>query len=130
MTTNTSETVASGSVSPSPPPMEPRRRSLRSRLAEFMEAYVLLVLLVVVVLFFSFYPPTAATFPSWANLQITLGSQAVVAMVAVGALAFWLAVPLAVAAAAFVGKAATAAKSTGLRVDFAARHIRAVAVRP
>lgn len=60
----------------------PRRRPL----ARFLESYALVILTVLVILFFSFYPESSDTFPTIINFNVILGSQAVVAMVALGAL--------------------------------------------
>jgi ribose transport system permease protein len=51
-----------------------------------MERYALLGLLFAVFAFFSFYGPTAATFPTSANLKVVFGGQSVLAIVALGAL--------------------------------------------
>lgn len=63
-------------------PSRRRRKPLRS----YLEAYAFLGLLVLAFLFFSFWPETADTFTTGANLQILIGSSTVVAIVALGAL--------------------------------------------
>lgn len=59
------------------------RRPLASR---FFENYALLLLVLAVYLFFTFFPASSASFPTINNLNVILGSQAVVAMLAIGAL--------------------------------------------
>lgn len=61
----------------------PRRES---RLGVLAERYALVVLLIVVVVFFSLYPPTSGTFLTLANFRVVLGTQGVLAIVALGAL--------------------------------------------
>jgi ribose transport system permease protein len=63
-------------------------RALKERgpIVSFFEHYGLVVLLVVVVIFFSVYPPTAGVFFSQANLITMLGSQTIVAIIALAAL--------------------------------------------
>lgn len=61
-------------------------RSPRQRLGSFLEAYALLVLLVVIAVFFSFWPETSSTFPTLANMRILVASQAVIGVIAIGAL--------------------------------------------
>lgn len=51
-----------------------------------LENYALLILTVLVFVFFSFFPPSAASFPTVNNLSVILGSQSVVALVAIAAL--------------------------------------------
>jgi ribose transport system permease protein len=51
-----------------------------------LENYALVVLTVAVYLFFSFFPASSAAFPTINNLNVILGSQAVVAMLALAAL--------------------------------------------
>lgn len=58
----------------------------RGPVVTFLENYGLVVLLVAVVVFFSVYPPTSSTFFSEANLVTLLGSQTVVAVIALAAL--------------------------------------------
>jgi ribose transport system permease protein len=57
-----------------------------SRLLGFFEAYALVGLLILAALFFSFYSKTSDTFPTSANLQVMIGNQTVVAIIALGAL--------------------------------------------
>jgi ribose transport system permease protein len=56
------------------------------RLLRFLESYALLVLLVVMVIFFSVWPQTSDVFLTAANLRILVASQAVLGVVALGAL--------------------------------------------
>ncbi len=67
---------------PAPRPAPPARR----RVVRFLESYALLVLLAGMVLFFSFWPATSEVFPTAANLRILVASQAVLGVVALGAL--------------------------------------------
>jgi len=62
------------------------KRPLGRRLLRFLESYALLVLLVVMVIFFSVWPQTSGVFLTPANLQILVASQAVLGVVALGAL--------------------------------------------
>jgi ribose transport system permease protein len=71
--------VSEHTKSPSP---RRRRRPLRS----YLEAYAFLGLLVLAFLFFSFWSKTSSTFPTAANLRVLIGGNAVVAIVALGAL--------------------------------------------
>ena len=61
----------------------PRRRLDVRRI---LEAYALVFLLFALIVFFSVWPRTSETFPSLGNLQILLGNQAVIGIVAIGAL--------------------------------------------
>src|SRR3954452_17675770 len=58
----------------------------KSRILGWLERYALLAVLVLLFAFFSFYGPTASTIPTTANLKVVLGGQAVLAIVALGAL--------------------------------------------
>ncbi len=58
----------------------------RRRLVDFGEAYALVGIFFVVVFFFCLLPASSETFPTSANIQIVLGNQAVIAIVALGAL--------------------------------------------
>jgi ribose transport system permease protein len=58
----------------------------RDRLLGWAEAYALLALLIVTGIFFSVLPSTSGTFPTEANLQAIAANQAVIAIVALGAL--------------------------------------------
>jgi ribose transport system permease protein len=80
-------------IEPVPTPVRPEpdrqpkaRGRSRHALLGFLEAYTLLILLVVAAVFFSVYGKTADTFPTAANLQILVSSQAVTAIVALAAL--------------------------------------------
>jgi ribose transport system permease protein len=66
--------------------VDPGRRSGGRSVAYYVEAYALLILTVLTAVFFSVYPGTSDTFPTAANLQILLASQAVIALVAIGVL--------------------------------------------
>jgi ribose transport system permease protein len=78
MTINSSTTAAGQSTA-----HRPRRRIDIRRL---LEAYALVILVLVLVLFFSVWSKTSDTFPTLANFQILLGNQAVIGIVAIGAL--------------------------------------------
>ncbi len=69
---------------PTPPAAVPPRtgRTLR----QYLEAYAFLGLLMGAFAFFSLWPKTSDTFPTSANLQVLLGSNTVVAIVALAAL--------------------------------------------
>lgn len=58
----------------------------RQRLIRWGEAYAFVGVLVAVIIFFSLLPASSATFPTTANFQVVLGNQAVIALVALGAL--------------------------------------------
>jgi ribose transport system permease protein len=75
------EAVASASDSDSP---SPRRRGIRA--LGLLEAYALVGVTALVFLFFSFYSSTSETFPTMSNVQIVLGTQSVLAVIAIGAL--------------------------------------------
>ena len=55
-------------------------------ITRILENYALLILTVLVFVFFSFYPASSAAFPTINNLNVILGSQAVVALIAIAAL--------------------------------------------
>jgi ribose transport system permease protein len=61
---------------------ERRRKPLR----HYLEAYAFLGMLIAAALFFSLWPETSETFPSAANLKTLISSNAVIAVVALGAL--------------------------------------------
>jgi ribose transport system permease protein len=91
--------VTSSAPSPPPPPSppksetseetEPTRRTRRSALSpgRLAERYTLPALAVAVAVFFSLYPPSAAVFPTSANLSVVTGNQSVIALLALAALA-------------------------------------------
>jgi ribose transport system permease protein len=58
----------------------------KSRILGWLERYALVAVLILIFAFFSFYGPTSSTFPTTANLKVVLGGQAVLAIVALGAL--------------------------------------------
>jgi ribose transport system permease protein len=62
------------------------RRDHRDQRLRLLEAHALLLLLVAAAIFFSLWSKTSDTFPTSANLQILVSSQAVVAIIALGAL--------------------------------------------
>jgi ribose transport system permease protein len=80
------ETKSETIVSPEGETRIERTRSRSWSFAQLAESYALVLLLLGVVLFFSFYPATRATFLTGANLQVVLGTQGVLAIVALGAL--------------------------------------------
>lgn len=57
-----------------------------STAVKILENYALLILTVVVFLFFTFLPASSNTFPTVNNINVILGSQAVVSLVAIAAL--------------------------------------------
>lgn len=61
-------------------------RGRRRWALQVLQAYALLMLLGLLVIFFSVYPETSDTFPTAANLRILVSGQAVIAVVALGAL--------------------------------------------
>ena len=61
-------------------------RSTKRGIGYFAEAYALVLLLALIAIFFSVWPQTSDTFPTLGNLQILLGNQAVIGIVALGAL--------------------------------------------
>ncbi|RFS87388.1 ABC transporter permease [Actinomadura spongiicola] len=64
------------------------RRTVRlpDAAGRFLEAYALIGLLVVIAIFFSVWPRTSGSFASVANLQILIGNQAAIGIIALGAL--------------------------------------------
>lgn len=62
----------------------PRRGS--AGVVAFLENYALLLLTIAVFAFFTFFPASSATFPTLTNLNVILGSQAVIALIAIAAL--------------------------------------------
>lgn len=85
-TTNESPAVAEQPAE-TPPVDVPRAGGHEpGALVRHLEAYALLGLLLLAAIFFSFYSKTSETFPTAANLQTLIGSQAVVAVVALAAL--------------------------------------------
>jgi ribose transport system permease protein len=59
---------------------------VRGRLLGFLESYAMVGLLILAALFFSVWSKTSGTFLTSANLQVVIGNQAVIAVVAMGAL--------------------------------------------
>lgn len=72
-------------VAPSTPPGS-ARRGARERIVTLLEAYALLIVLVGIALFFCVWPQTSDTFPTVANIRILVASQAVIGVIALGAL--------------------------------------------
>ncbi len=81
MSTTIDQTVATPQA-----PLESEPRRSTGGLSRYLEPYALVLVLIACVVFFSLWPKTSATFPTAANLQILLGSQAVIAIIALGAL--------------------------------------------
>lgn len=84
-------TNTSAPPTPTPPAPAPATESVAvlkrtSPVARIFENYALLILTAAVFLFFTFYPPSSAAFPTINNLNVILGSQAVVATIAIAAL--------------------------------------------
>lgn len=68
-------------------PLSRMRSAVRRRWkAPSLEAYALPLLAVIAAIFFSIWPRTSQTFPTAANLQVLIGTQTVIAIVALGAL--------------------------------------------
>lgn len=67
-------------------PRASRTLERRSRVLGWLEAYALLVLTLLIGVFFTFFGPTSDTFLTLANLQVLLGNQAVLAIIALAAL--------------------------------------------
>lgn len=87
------QTIESPAQQPATEPSaqpEPRsrtaRRGVRERLVAFLESYALLLVLVGIAAFFCVWPQTADTFPTVANIRILVASQAVIGVIALGAL--------------------------------------------
>lgn len=79
MTTTTSSGTARATSGKSP-------RSGSGGVVAFLENYALLLLTIAVFVFFTFFPASSATFPTLTNLNVILGSQAVIALIAIAAL--------------------------------------------
>ena len=80
MSTSTTSNGASTVTEPAP------RSDRAGAMTRFLENYALLILTALVFVFFSFFPASSATFPTLTNLNVILGSQAVIAMIAIAAL--------------------------------------------
>lgn len=84
-----SDSVQAGPpLSAEPAESESAARSMpaaRSRLIYLAEAYALLALTLLLIGVFSLLPSTRGTFPTIGNIQATLGNQAVLTIIAVGA---------------------------------------------
>jgi ribose transport system permease protein len=61
-------------------------RKPRSGVATFFENYALIIITLLVALFFSVVPPASAAFPTIDNINVVLGNNAVIALVALAAL--------------------------------------------
>ncbi len=82
-TTDTVPVRTDGEPGPEPRPAARDRSPATSRrLRGLAERHALLLLLVAVAAFFSFYPPSAERFATSANLNVLLGNQATVALLA------------------------------------------------
>lgn len=90
MSSGVPDTVPAPGTAPSAPSSAPGERKFgwptRHRLLGWAEAYALLALLFITGIFFSVLPSTSGTFPTEANLQAIAANQAVIAIVALGAL--------------------------------------------
>lgn len=92
MTRDEAQTQVESAHQPAPDPEKESAvtasssRERKGRIPGWLERYALLGVLVLVFVFFSFYGPTSSTFPTAANLKVVLGGQAVLAIVALGAL--------------------------------------------
>ena len=71
---------------PTKVPAVRRRRPTRVQVLRWAEAYALVGVLVAVCVFFSVLPATANVFPTTTNLQVVIGNQAVIAIIALAAL--------------------------------------------
>ena len=85
MSSNVNVSVAEGQPSDADRDRSSSPRARRG-VGYFAEAYALVILLVIIAIFFSVWPQTSDTFPTLGNLQILLGNQAVIGIVALGAL--------------------------------------------
>jgi ribose transport system permease protein len=97
-----------------PPPVGELSRAASGtglRLLHWAEAYALLILLVVIAIFFSVWSKTSDTFFTTANLQTVIGNQAVVAIIALGALIPLVCQEWDLSVGAIAGLAAVAAAS-------------------
>lgn len=66
---------------------KPNSSNLRTPfILKYVESYALLALTVGLALFFTLWPQTADTFPTLSNIKILLASQAIIGLVAIGAL--------------------------------------------
>ena len=79
------------SAPPTPTPTPPATATVVTLkrtplIGRILENYALLILTVLVFVFFAFYPASSAAFPTINNLNVILGSQAVVALIAIAAL--------------------------------------------
>src|SRR5262245_27385237 len=63
-----------------------RRRATKTRAIEFAAAYALVGLISVMAIFFSSWGKTAGLFPTSSNIKVLVAQQAVIAVVAMGAL--------------------------------------------
>lgn len=86
MTSSSTELAAAPEEAGPGRPDKPAVRRGKGGAARFLEAYALLILLVAMVIFFSVWSQTSAVFPTAANLRILVASQAVLGVVALGAL--------------------------------------------
>ncbi|MFZ8758881.1 ABC transporter permease [Microbacterium sp. HMH0099] len=78
----TADTVNTATKTPPPSPEKTRSFSALS----FAEKYALILITCAVIIFFSVVPPASAAFPTINNVNVVLGSNAVVALVALAVL--------------------------------------------
>lgn len=84
MTTHAATEISASSADVAPEVEAPPRRS--RRWSSYVEALALPAVTVLIAAFFSLWPKTSEYFPTSANLSVLLGSQTVVAVIALGAL--------------------------------------------
>jgi ribose transport system permease protein len=83
MTSSTSPTAAATAPGTPEPGAAPRRS--RGAIPAWAERYALLLLTVAIAAFFSVYPASRESFATMANVQVTLGTQTAVALLALAA---------------------------------------------
>jgi ribose transport system permease protein len=79
-------TVESGGLDTGPTSHPDATIAVSGRLWRLLSAYSLVGLLLIVVVFFSLYGPTSSTYPTGANFRAIVGTQSVLAVVALAAL--------------------------------------------
>ncbi|GGH33620.1 ABC transporter permease [Microbacterium album] len=82
--TNSPQTTTNGSTASTATVSIPVQRTPSA--LKLLERYAMPLLTVLVFAFFAFFPPSSSAFPTVNNLNVILGSQAVVALVAIAAL--------------------------------------------
>lgn len=80
------KTAGRGSGGARTPDSGAARTPSRSGLGGFFERYALVLITIAVFAFFSVYPGSKASFPTINNINVIVGSQTVVSLVAIGAL--------------------------------------------